>query len=100
MTWLEVRGGGGGGGGEGELNMGGGGMTPISPTAMDRSGMSSMLAVWGSMNPLLSPPGKPMAPGWLGVTRSLGSIDNGFTYFEPENRTRFNVFLILQGILN
>ena len=92
-------GGGGGGGGEGELNGGGGGMTPISPTAMDRSGMSSMLAAEaGSMYPPL-PSGSPMAPGWLGVTRSLGSIDNGFTYFEPENRTLFRIFLILRCIL-
>ena len=35
MTWFDVNGGGGGRGGEGELNMGGGGMTPISVTAKE-----------------------------------------------------------------
>ena len=86
-TWFEVKGGGGGGGGDGELNMGGGGMTPISVTAMERSGMSSMEAAEGSTSPLTWSP-RLMAPGWLGVTLSLGSMDRGFTYFEPEIKNK------------
>ena len=93
VTWLDVKGGGGGKGGDGELNMGGGGMTPISVTAIERSGMSSMEAL-GSINPPplcwegspgLPPPDRVMpAPEWLGVTLSFGSIDRGLTNFEPE----------------
>ena len=55
--------GGNGGGGEGEENIGGGGMTPMSVTPME------------SIDSLACCP--------EGVTRSLGSIDSGFTVSFP-----------------
>ncbi len=84
--------GGEGSGGEGELNIGGGGMTPMSVTAMDRSGMSpeSIIPLAEAEPDAAAPRSMPFAnpgggpPGWLGVTRSLGSMERGLMYFEPE----------------
>jgi len=55
------------------LNIGGGGMTPMSVTAIDKSGKSLKKA------PLIAS----MTSLGLGVTRTSGSRDNGSINLEP-----------------
>ena len=100
--WLErwsiaEDGGGGGGGGEGEqLNIGGGGITPISVTANDAINsapsipMFPFIPFWFTTLFISPEVGstigsiKPLFPEWwLGVTLSFGSIDKGFTILPP-----------------
>jgi hypothetical protein len=87
VTWWElfaiVVGGSGGGGGDGELNIGGGGMTPISVTAMvERSGISLRKApLRASMTSL-----------WLGVTRTSGSKERGSISLVPAKKSRTHLY--------